>query len=114
MSNPIKVEFSGDSFKSQLIVEGIGIEVCSPGKALFIRLDDWVFYIDNSTNEQYMSRWESGQSHTEEAIDGRLKRWGELTWAQQETLSSLIDHIANVGEEFTFGSCGIDEKSLES
>ena len=34
------------------------IEICSPdGKAMYITIDGWIFYIDNTTNEQIMECW---------------------------------------------------------
>ena len=34
------------------------IEICSPdGKAMYITIDGWMFYIDNTTNEQIMECW---------------------------------------------------------
>ena len=34
------------------------IEICSPdGRAMYITLDDYVFYVDNTTNEQIIECW---------------------------------------------------------
>ena len=34
------------------------IEICShDGKAMYIRIDDYTFYIDNTTDEQIMECW---------------------------------------------------------
>ena len=42
------------------------IEICSPdGKAMYITMDGYVFYIDNTTNEQIMECWE------DDGTDGR-------------------------------------------
>ena len=45
------------------------IEICSPdGKAMRIKIDGYVFYIDNTTNEQIMECWNNKD------IDGLNKR----------------------------------------
>mgnify|MGYP001072474045 CR=1 FL=1 len=42
------------------------IEICSPdSKAMYITIDGYVFYIDNTTNEQIMECWE------DDGMDGR-------------------------------------------
>ena len=42
------------------------IEICSTdGKAMRIKIDGYVFYIDNTTNEQIMECWE------DDGMDGR-------------------------------------------
>jgi len=34
------------------------IEICSPdGRAMYVTIDGYVFYIDNTTNEQIMDCW---------------------------------------------------------
>ena len=34
------------------------IEICSPdGKAMYVTLDGYIFYIDNTSNEQIMECW---------------------------------------------------------
>ena len=39
------------------------IEICSPdGRAMYVTLDGYVFYIDNTTNEQIMECWKDDGS----------------------------------------------------
>ena len=36
------------------------IEICSPdGRAMYVTIDGYVFYIDNTTNEQIMDCWKA-------------------------------------------------------
>ena len=38
------------------------IEICSPdGRAMYVTIDGYVFYIDNSTNEQIMDCWKESR-----------------------------------------------------
>ena len=32
---------------------------------LYIEIDEWTFYIDNSTNEAIMDKWKTNDSYTE-------------------------------------------------
>ena len=41
------------------------INVCSE-RAVFIEIDGWMFYIDNSTDEAIMDKWEIGEDFEDE------------------------------------------------
>lgn len=45
---------------SEEITEYPKIEICSE-KAMYITIDDHVYYIDNSTNEQIMECWKKDE-----------------------------------------------------
>ena len=36
------------------------IEKCSD-KSVYVTIDDWVFYIDNSTDEQIIEKWKENE-----------------------------------------------------
>ena len=55
-------------------------------KSLYIEIGGWTFYIDDSTNEQIMSKWETitGDSDTDELLEDEKK-------AQEDPLERFID-----------------------
>ena len=52
------------------------IEICSPdGKAMYITIDGYIFYIDNTTNEQIMECWkDDGTDEANEHISNINKK----------------------------------------
>ena len=55
------------------------IEICSPdGRAMYVTIDGYVFYIDNSTNEQIMDCWKESRCvncgyDLEQKVNGVIK-----------------------------------------
>ena len=54
--------------------------------SLYIEIGGWTFYIDDSTNEQIMSKWETitGDSDTDELLE-------DEKMSQEDTLERFID-----------------------
>ena len=64
------------------------IEICSPdGKAMYITIDGWMFYIDNTTNEQIMECWKN------DGTDGMYnKRWKTNTFLINGETTKVLNH----------------------
>jgi len=52
------------------------IEICSPdGRAMYVTIDGYVFYIDNTTNEQIMDCWKETDYVKEPQPDLEDLKW---------------------------------------
>ena len=98
--------------KVNMEVEKIKIQINSED-CLYITIGDWTYYIDDSTNEQIMSRWNKYNKPEDDFSEDLnynktlvknyskefkgLHRWKELRWNKpiQYELISLINSIAS-------------------
>ena len=52
---------------NEIIIDGIKIDVRN-NKCLYITIGDYIYYIDDSTNEQIMDKWMPDHIRTEKFI----------------------------------------------
>ena len=67
-------------------------------ECLYVRMNDWTYYIDDSTNEQIIEKWLNGtelDDKYEYDLTNKLYRFKELSPELQVALISYINSIAS-------------------
>lgn len=66
-------------------------------QCLYVEMDGWTFYIDNSTDEQIVDRWkDSWPEDRVDELNHPTSRLAELPGEQQAKLVNLINSIASL------------------
>lgn len=62
-------------------------------KSLYIEMDGWTFYVDNSTDEQIMNKWETGTGDD------------DCEWLRCEYCGISSEHFSLISEADVCYSC---------